>query len=156
MFFPDPLAAFINLRSALAEHGRLCFVCWAPLQDNPHWKIPFDIVVARLGLPLPRHPHAPGPLAFSDAAYLHKILEDSGFSEIQIIPTPVEIIGETLEEEARIACLLGPSAALLDEKKADQPTRAAIHAEIIKGLRVFMTPQGMASPATVHLVTARK
>jgi len=156
MFFTDPVAAFTNLRSALTEDGRLCFVCWAPLQDNPHWQIPFDIVVARLGLPQPKHPHAPGPLALSDAAYLQKILQDSGFSDIRIVPTPVPIIGQTLEEEARIACVLGPSAALLDEKQADESTRSAIRDEIAEALRVFLTPQGMISPATVHLVTARK
>jgi len=156
MFFTDPVAAFTNLRSALTEDGRLCFVCWAPLQDNPHWQIPFDIVVARLGLPQPKHPHAPGPLALSDAAYLQKILQDSGFSDIRIVPTPVPIIGQTLEEEARIACVLGPSAALLDEKQADESTRSAIRDEIAEALRVFLPPQGMISPATVHLVTARK
>jgi SAM-dependent methyltransferase len=156
MFFTDPVAAFTNLRRALAEDGRLCFVCWAPLQDNPHWQIPFDIVVARLGSPQPRHPHAPGPLAFSDAAYVKTILENSGFAEIRIVPTPVPIIGETLEEEARIACVLGPAAALLDEKKADDSTRASIQSEFAKALRVFLTPQGLASPATVNLVTARK
>jgi SAM-dependent methyltransferase len=156
MFFTDPVVAFTNLRSALAEGGRLCFVCWAPLRVNPHWQIPFDIVVARLGLPQPRHPHAPGPLAFSDSAYVQNILTDSGFSDIQIVPTAVPIIGETLEEEARIACILGPAAALLDEKKADDSTRSEIRAEIAEALRVFLTPQGMISPATVHLVTARK
>jgi hypothetical protein len=156
MFFTDPVAAFTNLRSALADGGRLCFVCWAPLGDNPHWQIPFDIVVARLGLPQPRHPHAPGPLAFSDAAYLESILHGSGFSDIQIVPTPVPIIGETVDEEARIACILGPSAALLDEKQADDSMRSIIRNEIAKALRVFLTPQGMISPATIHLVTAQK
>jgi len=156
MFFTDPVAAFTNLRSALAEGGRLCFVCWAPLRDNPHWQIPFDIVAARLGSPQPRHPHAPGPLAFSDAAYVETILQDSGFSDIRIAPTPVQIMGETLEEEARIACVLGPAAALLDEKQAVQSTRSTIRAEIAEALRLFLTPQGMISPATVHLVTAQK
>jgi SAM-dependent methyltransferase len=156
MFFTNPVAAFTNLRGTLTEDGRLCFVCWAPLQDNPHWQIPFDIVVARFGRPEPRHKHAPGPLAFSDSAYVESILTDSGFSDIQILPTSVPIIGETLEEEARIACILGPAAALLDEKKADDSTRSEIRAEIAEALRVFLTPQGMISPATVHLVTAQK
>jgi SAM-dependent methyltransferase len=156
MFFTDPVAAFTNLRRALAENGRLCFICWAPLRDNPHWQIPFDIVVAKLGLPQTKHPHAPGPLAFSDTAYLGTILQESGFSDIRILPTSVPIIGESLQEEARIACVLGPAAALLDEKKADAATRAEVRDEFAEALRIFLTPQGMRSPATVHLVTARK
>jgi SAM-dependent methyltransferase len=154
MFFTGPVAAFKNLRSALADSGRLCFVCWAPLKDNPHWQIPFDIVAGRLGQPEPRYNHAPGPLAFSDAAYLETILSESGFSDIRIVPTPVSIIGESLEDEARIACFLGPPGALLDEKKADSETRNSIHNDIAAALKAFETPAGMRLPATVFLVTA--
>ena len=28
MFFADPVKAFINLRSALADDGRMVFLCW--------------------------------------------------------------------------------------------------------------------------------
>ena len=40
MFFSDPVAAFANLRRALAPDGRLAFVCWAPLEDNPWFRRP--------------------------------------------------------------------------------------------------------------------
>jgi hypothetical protein len=154
MFFSDPMAAFTNLHSTMAPNGRLCFVCWAPLPDNPHWQIPFDVAVERLGPPAPRHPHAPGPMAFSDAAYVEDILIKSGFSSIRIMPSPVSIIGESLAEEARIACTLGPSGALLDEKNADDNTRTAIRHTIEKALKIFQTENGIRSPATVFLVAA--
>jgi SAM-dependent methyltransferase len=156
MFFTGPAAAFTNLRGALANGGRLCFVCWAPLRDNPHWQIPFDIVAEKLGQPEPRHPRAPGPMAFSDAAYLESILKEAGFSSIRIIPTPLPIIGETLEEEARIACFLGPAGALLDEKRADADTRNVIREDVAAALKVFSTPAGIKLAATVFLVTASK
>jgi len=35
MFFADPAAAFANLRAALGPGGRLGFVCWQAVQDNP-------------------------------------------------------------------------------------------------------------------------
>jgi phospholipid transport system substrate-binding protein len=38
MFFVDPVAAFRNLYDAARPGGRLCFVCWAPLAENPHWQ----------------------------------------------------------------------------------------------------------------------
>jgi SAM-dependent methyltransferase len=154
MFFSDPVAAFKNLHRALADHGRLTFICWAPLADNPHWQIPFDIARARLGEPAPRHPHAPGPLAFADAAYVNSILTDAGFTNIEITPTAVPIIGASLEEETQIACLFGPTGALLEEKKPDAATRAEILEKISQSLARFKTETGLSSAATVHVVTA--
>jgi SAM-dependent methyltransferase len=156
MFFSDPFAAFTNLHNAMAPDGRLCFVCWAPLKDNPHWQIPFDLAVEWLGPPAPRHPHAPGPMAFSDAVYVEDILAKSGFSNIRITPSPISIIGESLAEEARIACTLGPSGALLDEKNADDQTRAAIQNAIEDALKTFENNRWVRSPATVYLVNAIK
>jgi SAM-dependent methyltransferase len=35
MFFADPTAAFINIRRSLKPNGRLAFVCWRALEENP-------------------------------------------------------------------------------------------------------------------------
>src|ERR1044071_9117083 len=35
MFFADPTAAFINIRRSLRPNGRLAFVCWRALEENP-------------------------------------------------------------------------------------------------------------------------
>jgi SAM-dependent methyltransferase len=156
MFFSDPVAAFTNLRRALGDAGRLTFICWAPLADNPHWQIPFDIVRARLGEPAPRHPHAPGPLAFSDAAYVDSILGEAGFADITVSPTAVPIIGRSLEEETQIACLFGPAGALIEDTRPDAETRAVIMEEIRRGIAPFETATGVSTPATVHVVTARR
>lgn len=156
MFFGDPVAAFSNLRRALTPGGRLCFACWAPLGDNPHWSIPFDIVAAELGAPAARHPHAPGPMAFSDPDYVTGILRAAGFAEVSVSPTRLDIIGRSVAEEARIAGVLGPSGALLDEKQADAGMRAAMQARFEAALSRFALADGsVASPACVHVVTAR-
>ena len=36
MFFADPVAAFRNLLGAMRPGGRLCFACWASLEENRH------------------------------------------------------------------------------------------------------------------------
>src|ERR1700730_788171 len=41
MFFADPVAAFRNLLGAARPGGRLCFACWAALEENWHWLIPY-------------------------------------------------------------------------------------------------------------------
>jgi SAM-dependent methyltransferase len=155
MFFEDPLAAFTNLRKALAAGGRLAFVCWARLRDNPQWQIPFEIVVQELGAPAPREKHAPGPLAFSDTAYVEGFLEAAGFTGVSITPVPVPMIGGSLAEEVQIACTLGPAAALIEEKQADAATRARLAEKFAVALAPFETPEGMRSPATIFVVTAK-
>ena len=40
MFFAEPDVAFANLRSALRPAGRLGFVCWQRLADNPWMLVP--------------------------------------------------------------------------------------------------------------------
>src|SRR5438874_5973929 len=79
MFFADPVAAFRNLLGAMRPGGRLCFACWASLEENRHWLMPYDVALRHLGPPAPKPPHAPGPMAFADPAYRRWVLERSGY-----------------------------------------------------------------------------
>jgi ubiquinone/menaquinone biosynthesis C-methylase UbiE len=45
MFFADPVAAFRNIGRALKPGRRLVFARWAPLAENRHWLISYDIAV---------------------------------------------------------------------------------------------------------------
>src|SRR5215468_9991025 len=57
MFFADPVAAFANIRTAIAPGGRLAFVCWRAFGDNP-WAI---VPLAAAGDLVPvEQPPAPG------------------------------------------------------------------------------------------------
>jgi len=51
MFFAEPVTAFRNIRGALKTDGRLAFACWAPLAENRHWLISYEIAVRLLGPP---------------------------------------------------------------------------------------------------------
>ncbi len=52
MFFADPTAAFINIRRSLRPNGRLAFVCWRALEENP-----LDLLPLRAASPhLPPQP----------------------------------------------------------------------------------------------------
>ncbi|OYV55174.1 MAG: hypothetical protein B7Z71_13290, partial [Acidocella sp. 21-58-7] len=154
MFFGNPVAAFSNLRTSLTLGGRICFICWAPLSDNPHWHIPFEIVTAALGPAAPRPPHAPGPMAFADPTYVHGIMADAGFTNIAITPHHVPIIGNDIETESQIACSLGPASALLDEKQANPATRMRLREEISSAFTQFDQADGLKLPATIFVITA--
>jgi SAM-dependent methyltransferase len=97
MFFADPTAAFANFNKALAPGGHLSFVCWRDPTRNPFICVPQEIARKHLGIPAPPgapadpppgfddHPQRlPGPFAFAEAEYLHEILGNAGFENIQI------------------------------------------------------------------------
>jgi len=63
MFFADPTAAFINIRRGLRPNGRLAFVCWRALEENP-----LDIVPLRAAFA-----HLP-PFAAADAAHICRLV----------------------------------------------------------------------------------
>jgi SAM-dependent methyltransferase len=157
MFFADPFAAFRNLGAALRPGGRLCMAVWSTIDDNVHWKIPFEIAVARVGPPAPQPPHAPGPMAFRDPDYLRAILSGAGFAEIAIAKRPFHVIGRSAASEAEHAVILGPSGRLLDEKNADQATRRAIAQEVERAFAAFAGANGeVRLPGTVLLAKASR
>jgi SAM-dependent methyltransferase len=156
MFFADPVAAFSNLLPAARPGGRLCFVCWGPLKENRHWMIPYEVALRHLGPPAPTPPHAPGPLAFSDRDYVRSILERAGFADVVIDRETPDIIGSTPEEEAEYACVMGPPARLIEEKKPDQAARAVISQEMAAAFADYARGGPMLLPSTVFLVTAQR
>ena len=156
MFFADPVAAFSNFLPAARRDGRLCFVCWAPLEENRHWLIPYEVALRYLGPPGPTPPHMPGPLAFSDPGYVRSILESAGFADVVIDRETPDIIGSTPEEEAEHACIMGPPARLIDEKKPDDAVRETIRREIREAFAAYVRNGPMLLSSTVFLVTARR
>lgn len=155
MFFGDPVAAFTNLHRALKPGGRLACIAWAPIDRNPHWSIPLDIAIETLGPPKPRHPRAPGPLAFDDPAYVTEILTEAGFQAISVRAEPVSIVGRSLDEEAEVAAMMGPAGSLLNEKEADAATRAEIRAAFRAALPGY-ADAAVRLPAMVHVITASR
>ena len=156
MFFADPFAAFGNLLPAARPGGRLCFVCWAPLNDNKHWLIPYEVALRHLGPPAPQPPRAPGPMALSDPDYVRLILDTAGFADIAIDREAPTITGSTPEEEAEHACIMGPSGRLIDEKKPDDALRETIRREMVEAFAAYARGKELLLPSTVFVVTARR
>jgi SAM-dependent methyltransferase len=155
MFFPEPMAAFTNLRRGLRAEGRAAFVCWKPLADNPWAKEPFDAVANALGRPEPPPPDAPGPFSFGDAARVHRILEGAGFSGValQAFDTENTFGGGSDDESAAELARLGPVSRLLAGED-EAAHRLAIEAikPLLAGRR---NARGrVAFPAAAWIVTA--
>ena len=156
MFFADPVAAFRNIGGALKPGGRLVFACWAPLAENRHWLISYDIALRHLGPPAPSTDHEPGPLAFGDPEYIRRILAAAGFADITVERAHPTIIGGSPEEEARQALMMGPTARLIEAKQPSETVRLAIAEEIAAAFAAEASAGPIRLPATIFLVTARK
>jgi SAM-dependent methyltransferase len=156
MFFADPTAAFRNLLAALKPGGRLCAAVWANLEENTHWKIPFEIAVRHLGPPAPTPPHAPGPHVFGDRDYLRAVLTDAGFADIAIEERQFHLHGDTPAVLAEHVGMFGAVQRLMDEKDADAATRQAIINETEAAFTAFAGKDGVRLPATFLLVRGRR
>jgi len=84
MFFDAPEHAFANIADHVAPGGRLAFACWQRQEDNPWCVSP--TLAAFAPPPVTVAAASTGPFAFGDPAMVTRILESSGWSQIQRIP----------------------------------------------------------------------
>ena len=156
MFFADPVAAFANIRRALKSGGRLSFICWRPMMENPWVLIPLRAASQHLELPPPPDPSAPGPFAFGDAERLRAILGSAGFTGVQIDRHDSRLaIGGAgdIEKAVDFAMEVGPVSGLLADKSED--LRQAVRSSIREALKPHLTPQGVVVDWAAWLVSAR-
>ena len=151
MFFSDPVAAFANVRGALKPGGRVGFVCWRPLQENPWVLEPLE--AARPFLPplRPSDPAAPGPFAFADGGRVRAILSDAGFAEIDILPFDTQIGGGDLNDALQLALRVGPLGTAIRENPSCE---AHLSGSVKAVLANYVTPIGVLMPAAVWIVHA--
>src|ERR1700737_701545 len=108
MFFADPTVAFINIRRSLRPNGRLAFVCWRALEENPLDILPLRAASAHLPPQPARDPDAPGPFAFANPDRVRGILERAGFSEIDITARDEQVGSGDLDTMLGFFCGGGP------------------------------------------------
>ncbi|MFA5941352.1 MAG: class I SAM-dependent methyltransferase [Sinimarinibacterium sp.] len=133
MFFTDPVHAFAHLRLAARAGAALRFIAWRSPAENP-----FMTAAERAAAPLlpnlpPRQPDAPGQFAFADQRHVRRILEQSGWHEIDIRPLDIAC---TLPEPDLVPYLtrLGPLGRVLPE--VDEPTRH----QVVQTVRAAFEP----------------
>jgi SAM-dependent methyltransferase len=157
MFFGDPVAAFRNVRAALRSQGRLAFVCWQALTDNPWMFVPLGAALQIVPPPPLPAPDAPGPFAFADSARVRRILDAAGFADVAIEPVREQLTiggGAGLDQTAEFMLQMGPTAALIRE--ANDPTLVPrLTAVVREALAPYMTPEGVRMDSASWIVTAR-
>ncbi len=117
MFFVDPVAAFCHLRHALGPGGRLAFVCWRCMEENPWMMIPFEAVLkAAQRAPEPSS-QGVGPFAFGERARVESVLADAGFATIDVQAFEADVLFSRagLDDAVTFSAHAGPAGRLLAE-----------------------------------------
>jgi len=157
MFFPEPVAAFANLRSLLREGARIDLAVWGPPRDNLWMMEMMGAVRAHVDIP-PAEPRAPGPFAFEDLDYLREVLEGAGFGSIEVDAyegkQAVGGSGATPQEAlAMVLSSMGIGRVVDEQEPAKQ---SAIRSDLLALFeRRHVAGEGVLMAAKAWLVTAR-
>ena len=153
MFFDDPVAAFTNLRSALADHGRIAFACWQALLANDWMVVPGGALAAHLGVPEADDEHAPGPFSLCSPDRIRAVLRDAGFADITLVEEAHPMwLGTDADDAFDYMRNQSIARAMIDGKPPELVERAlaALHAT----LDDIAGPDGVQLPGRAWLVTA--
>ncbi|GAB4353573.1 MAG: methyltransferase domain-containing protein [Immundisolibacter sp.] len=157
MFFADPVAAFGNLHRSLKPTGRLVFMCWRALDENPWIAAPTQAAIAALGEAYrpapPADPHAPGPFAFADADHVRDILRHAGFTAVAIDPLDEPLHLGDLHTALDYLKNMGPISQALPKVDADQ--RHAVDLAMRNALDRYRVDGEVRAPSATWIVTAR-
>jgi SAM-dependent methyltransferase len=155
MFFSDPEAAFTNLRTALVPGGRMSFVCWRAVNENPWMMTPAMAVMPHIPF-TPPDPSAPGPFAFADSGKVRGILERAGFVEVAFEPIDRDLTvggeGSNLDRVVEFLMNMGPAATAI--RQAPPEARPKAMQAIREAIAPFHTEGGVKMAAAAWIVTA--
>ena len=154
MFFTDPVAAFANLRTALAPSGRLVFLCWQAARFNPWIAVAGKAIQPFLPPPdTAPDPRAPGPFAFAERNYVEEILGSAGFAGIECAPVSASLrVGGSLDDVLDFQSRIGPISRVLAD--LDDTARSSAIDAAREALAAYLTPDGVHLDAACWLVTA--
>lgn len=153
MFFDDPEAAFRTIHRAVKPGGRIAFLCWRAIEQNPFAQVPTTVALKHLPPQDKRDPYAPGPFAFADQVRVGHILMQAGFQAPTIAEFDTRmVIAKTAAEAAATSIKRGVAAFLLVD--ASQETKDAIQVDMVAAYQPYETAAGIDLPARCWIVTA--
>ena len=117
MFFENPVAAMRNIHGGLKPGGKLMFIVWRDIYDNPWMKVPKQVVLDFLPEPgEDARTCGPGPFSMANDEVVRKQLEIAGFDNIEFERNdgPV-VVGDSPENAMQFQLALGPAGEVFRE-----------------------------------------
>lgn len=157
MFFENPVMAFRNLYISLKPTGRLVFMCWRKLQENPSMNEPVKIVsdlLAQTNNIYDSKKVEPGPFALSDPKYLTQLLEAAEFNNIKLQKLDKNLPMGTLDQAVSYSMKMGPAAKLLQE--APYQIKQQTADQIRQAFQKYTSNNSVNIPSATWIVSATK
>ncbi len=152
MFFGDRDAAFANIASAVRPGGRLAMLVWQDVQANPWVHDVRTALSAGRDLPMPVG-GSPGPFGLADPDESRRVLDATGFTDIEIDGVSAEIWwGDDVEDAHGYGLMI--HGWLLDGLPEEDVRRA--HDDLRMMLEAHLTPEGVMFDSACWLIRATK
>lgn len=156
MFFADPAAAFANIARAVKPGGRMVFMTWSSIMENPWFMVPRDVAIDRLGAVEPTPPNAPGPMGLADREYTADLFSKAGITDVRISPVKMDLTPPgTADWMGEFALTLGPASRIFAEKEGTDEDAKAIIGGVAAQYRMYETDVGLRIPAVLNRVEVR-
>jgi SAM-dependent methyltransferase len=153
MFFSDIQKSFSEIRRVLKPAGRVSFVTWGSLQENPLFSTTIRPFSKYVDIPTPP-PDSPHIFRFSDESTLAQTLAAAGFQQVHVAKHKVIWPWPGSPEESWLGTseLAAPFRKIIAATPPDKREEAI--REVIEGIRQFSDGHSINFPATLIASTA--
>ena len=161
MFFDDPVAAFANIRAAVAPGAELAFACWRA-EERDVFMSGLAPLAARMELPFaPPTVGVPGPLGLGTSVVIGDVLTEAGWFDVIVEALDVTLDysfdgSDGVEERLAMALsgMLGRSAQAELEPRLGPDAWAALLDEARAELQNYIVDGAVRLTGHIWLVTA--
>jgi hypothetical protein len=141
----------------MRRDGRLEWVVWRSLAENPWFSVPLQAALPLLPPAEAVDPLAPGPFAFADTDRVKYLLRTAGWSNARLErhDMPLRLAAaDDVATAAEIVTWVGPLARRLAGSRDNAALQAAVKHSIEDALRAHAQDDGIVLAASVWLVSA--
>jgi SAM-dependent methyltransferase len=127
MLTVDPATAAREIRRVLRPGGHAALAVWDARERNP-WALIPSTALLELGYTEPPDPNVPGPFALAEEGRLAELLQDAGFTDVEVIPVGLERHYASAEDIVSESANCSPSfGAKYRELNEEQQAEVAAH-----------------------------